>query len=116
MTVTERSRDRNPLGAVFLTLAHRCCVADFCISCCRIKTSNHRKAAIAQLGERKTEDLKVTGSIPVRGMRHTLPGSFEHLNSVRSVGVWSVYGRSHKQEAVLGQFQGMFLSHFFDHS
>ena len=25
-------------------------------------------AAIAQLGERKTEDLKVTGSIPVRGI------------------------------------------------
>ncbi len=24
-------------------------------------------ASIAQLGERKTEDLKVTGSIPVRG-------------------------------------------------
>ena len=24
-------------------------------------------AAIAQLGERQTEDLKVTGSIPVRG-------------------------------------------------
>ena len=27
----------------------------------------HVYAAIAQLGERKTEDLKVTGSIPVRG-------------------------------------------------
>ena len=26
-------------------------------------------AEIAQLGERKTEDLKVTGSIPVFGMR-----------------------------------------------
>ena len=25
------------------------------------------RASIAQLGERKTEDLKVTGSIPVRG-------------------------------------------------
>ena len=25
-------------------------------------------AAIAQLGERQTEDLKVTGSIPVRGI------------------------------------------------
>ena len=28
-------------------------------------------ASIAQLGERKTEDLKVTGSIPVRGTGHT---------------------------------------------
>eukprot|EP01050_Picozoa_sp_SAG11_P007820 SAG11_NODE_662_length_7875_cov_17.557613_8_plen_78_part_00 len=27
----------------------------------------HSCAAIAQLGERQTEDLKVTGSIPVRG-------------------------------------------------
>jgi hypothetical protein len=26
------------------------------------------QAAIAQLGERQTEDLKVTGSIPVRGI------------------------------------------------
>ena len=26
-----------------------------------------RPAAVAQLGERETEDLKVTGSIPVRG-------------------------------------------------
>jgi hypothetical protein len=26
-----------------------------------------KEAAIAQLGERQTEDLKVTGSIPVRG-------------------------------------------------
>ncbi len=30
-------------------------------------------AAIAQLGERKTEDLKVTGSIPVRGRFHFGP-------------------------------------------
>ena len=29
-------------------------------------------AAIAQLGERETEDLKVTGSIPVRGTFFTL--------------------------------------------
>ncbi len=29
-------------------------------------------AAIAQLGERKTEDLKVTGSIPVRGIKLVL--------------------------------------------
>jgi hypothetical protein len=30
---------------------------------------NHKTtASIAQLGERKTEDLKVTGSIPVRGI------------------------------------------------
>jgi hypothetical protein len=28
----------------------------------------HNSASIAQLGERKTEDLKVTGSIPVRGI------------------------------------------------
>jgi hypothetical protein len=28
----------------------------------------HSTAAIAQLGERQTEDLKVTGSIPVRGI------------------------------------------------
>ena len=28
-------------------------------------------AAVAQLGERETEDLKVTGSIPVRGTLFT---------------------------------------------
>ena len=32
-------------------------------------------AAIAQLGERKTEDLKVTGSIPVRGIAQQLNSS-----------------------------------------
>ena len=32
-------------------------------------------AAIAQLGERQTEDLKVTGSIPVRG-NSFLPSKF----------------------------------------
>lgn len=30
-------------------------------------------AAVAQLGERETEDLKVTGSIPVRGTIFTHP-------------------------------------------
>ena len=30
-------------------------------------------AAIAQLGERETEDLKVTGSIPVRGISFFMP-------------------------------------------
>jgi hypothetical protein len=30
--------------------------------------SSIHQASIAQLGERKTEDLKVTGSIPVRSM------------------------------------------------
>ena len=29
----------------------------------------HEEAAIAQLGERQTEDLKVPGSIPGRGIR-----------------------------------------------
>ncbi len=30
--------------------------------------AHHKEAALAQLGERKTEDLKVTGSIPVGGI------------------------------------------------
>jgi hypothetical protein len=41
-------------------------------------------AAIAQLGERQTEDLKVTGSIPVRGIHFCLfcqLGLWAHLRS-----------------------------------
>ena len=30
----------------------------------------HSKAALAQLGERQTEDLKVPGSIPGGGKKH----------------------------------------------
>ena len=36
-------------------------------------------AAVAQLGERETEDLKVTGSIPVRGTFFTLFQRFVNL-------------------------------------
>ena len=34
-------------------------------------STTHQSAAIAQLGERETEDLKVTGSIPVGGNTFT---------------------------------------------
>ena len=33
----------------------------------------YRTAAIAQLGERQTEDLKVPGSIPGRGKSYFIP-------------------------------------------
>lgn len=38
-------------------------------------------AAIAQLGERQTEDLKVTGSIPVRGIVFTTTAAFSFTTS-----------------------------------
>ena len=40
-------------------------------------------AAIAQLGERQTEDLEVPGSIPGRGIDCTTPGyGFENHSSI----------------------------------
>ncbi len=36
--------------------------------CLLFNKEHHKEAALAQLGERKTEDLKVTGSIPVGGI------------------------------------------------
>ncbi len=43
-----------------------------------------RKAAIAQLGERQTEDLEVPGSIPVRGT--FLPPTLAALTDARKIG------------------------------
>ena len=63
MTVTERSRDRNPLRATTFSPKSSLQIQLYGKSTWTYRTS----AAIAQLGERKTEDLKVTGSIPVRG-------------------------------------------------
>ena len=37
---------------------------------CTYQLQYRQQAAIAQLGERETEDLKVTGSIPVRGKEY----------------------------------------------
>ena len=41
----------------------------------KLKASQHFAAAIAQLGERQTEDLKVPGSIPGRGISLSLSHS-----------------------------------------
>ena len=67
MTVTERSRDRNPLGAILFSSQGSAIAFQSFI---KVHVSGRpSSAAIAQLGERKTEDLKVTGSIPVRGIQ-----------------------------------------------
>ena len=44
-----------------LTNSNKTCIKEYCIS------NSLRQAAIAQLGERQTEDLKVPGSIPGLG-------------------------------------------------
>jgi hypothetical protein len=44
-----------------------CCHLNSKISIALYFAVEESQAAIAQLGERQTEDLKVTGSIPVRG-------------------------------------------------
>ena len=57
-----------PAWKQFRTMLQLCAICDIVSTCCMKYGLYSPAAAIAQLGERQTEDLKVPGSIPGLGI------------------------------------------------